>query len=137
MSLQLCKTAGFVLGTPGTYDPFSTGDNTDPITLAVTLTNVGGTLDTNVVDAKLLATTFKYTGISITTETEDTGIDWKISINGGTDYLDTVSPSDLNALVSDAASDIKFKAVVNNNNTVTTGIYTTCKVKITATENPE
>lgn len=137
MALQLCKAAGFVLGSAGTYDPYSTSDGTDPVSISVTLTNAGGTLDSSVVDAKLLATTYKYTSISITTESETTGIDWKLSIDGGSTYLDTVTPSDLNALVSDAASDIKLKAVVNNNNTVTTGIYTACKVKITATENPE
>lgn len=139
MALKLVKNTPFTLGTtPGTetVDEYSLGDNSDQITLTVTLDNLGGSTDTNIVDAKLFASQWNYTSITVTTQTETANIDWKISSDGGSTWFDSVTPANMNALVSNQSANLKFKAVVANTGVVTTGNYITCKVKVTATENP-
>lgn len=129
MSLKLSKN-----NTP-TYQYYSTGDGSDPVSISTTLDNSGGTITSSTVTAYLVATTFKYTGISVTVINEQSGIDWKLSLNNST-WLDTVTPADLNALSADATSALYIRGVVNNNGTVNTGIYTTPDIQITSTENP-
>lgn len=134
MALQLSK------GNTYPYDYYST-DSSNPVTISVTLDNTGGTTNTGTVTAYLVAYQWKYTTISVGTQSETAGIDWKISLDNST-WLDTVTPAEMNALATTEANTtiktpIYFRAVVNNDSTVATGIYTACQVKITSTESPE
>ena len=130
MSLKLAKN------NTSPYDYYSEGDNSDPATQSVVLDNIGGTKDTNVLTAYLIATQWNYTGITVTAENEETGIDIKFSLDNST-WADSVNPADMNALSSDQNIPIYIKAVVNNDGTVDTGKYIQAKIKTTATERPE
>jgi len=129
MSLKLAKN------NTSPYDYYSEGDGSDPVTVSVTLDNSGGTSDTNVVTAYLVATDYNYTGITVTTQNEETGIDWKLSLDNST-WADSINPADMDATSGDQTTPVYLKAVVNNDGTVATGNYTQADVKITATENP-
>lgn len=137
MSLKLAKNNA------PTYDYFSEGDGTDPIAVSATTTGLGGTVDSNVLDIYLIATTFKYTTISLAMTNEDpTKINWKFSVDAGTTWKDSLSSTDLPdmvALSADQTKAIKVKAIVTNDGTgnqPTTGIYTLPDITITYTENP-
>ena len=117
------------------YSYYSTGDGSNPVSVQVTLDGNGGTLDSNVVTAYLIATQFNYTGISVTAINEETGVDWKFSLDGTT-WADTVNPADMDARTADQNVPIYIKAVVTNDGTVGTGNYTAADIQITATENP-
>jgi len=117
------------------YDYYSNGDGTDPVVISATLDNTGGTSNTATVTTYLIATTFKYTGISVTVVNEQTGIDWKLSLDNST-WLDTVTPADLNGLSADANHVVYVRGVVTNDGTVATGVYSTPDIRITSTENP-
>ena len=129
MSLKLSSTD---LPTP-TY--YSEGDGTNPISVAVTLDNSGGTLDTNVITAYLVATTYNYTGITVQPVTEETGVNWQVSLDNTT-WAESVAPADMDATAADASIPVYLKAVVANDATVATGTYVGADVQITATENP-
>lgn len=132
MALNLSKNNAPV------YDYYSTGDNSDPVTVTGTLNGAGGTLDSSVVTAYLVATTYRYTAISLTVSNEQAGIDWKLSLNNST-WLDTVTPTDMDALSVDVVTPVYIKAVLTNDgsgNQPVTGIYTTPDIRIQATENP-
>lgn len=129
MSLGLAKNNA------PTYDYYSSSDGSDPVSSSVTLTNAGGTTNSGTVTAYLIATTYRYTGITVTVSGEQTGIDWKLSLDNST-WTDSVNPSDMNALVSDVATPIYVRAVVNNNGTVNTGLYSAPNITFTSTEEP-
>ncbi len=129
MSLKLAKNNA------PTYDYYSEGDGTDPVSVSVTLDNSGGTSDTDVVTAYLIATTYNYTGITVQPVSEETGVDWKVSLDNS-NWYDSVNPTDMDATGGDQNTTIYLKAVVNNDGTVSTGNYTAADVQITATENP-
>jgi hypothetical protein len=129
MSLKLSKTA-----TPA-YDYYSEGDGTDPVSVTATCTGAGGTIDSTTVTAYLIATTFKYTDIELSVVNEQTGIDWKLSLNNST-WANTIEPSDMNALSADTSTTVYIKGVVTNDGTVTTGIYTTPDIQISSVERP-
>lgn len=118
-----------------TYNYLSSGTGLNPASSSVSLDNLGGTKDGAVATLYLVATTFNYTGISVSIVNEQTGIDWKLSLNGST-WLDTIVPSNMNALAADVVTPIYVKPVVNNNGTVSTGLYTTPDISVTYTENP-
>lgn len=111
------------------------GLTTDLIAMGSTLTNAGGTLNSDTINASLVASTYNYTDISITVINEQTGIDWKLSLDGST-WLDTIEPSDMNALSANVVIPVYVRYVVNNNGTVPTGVYSTPDIRITSTENP-
>lgn len=117
------------------YDYYSTSDGSDPVSASALLTNLGGTVNSATVTAYLIATTFRYTGITVTISGEQAGIDWKLSLDNST-WADTVTPSDMNALSSDVATPIYARAVVNNNGTVNTGIYAAPNITWSSTEEP-
>jgi len=129
MSLKISKT-----NTPP-YDYISESTNVNPIQSTVTLDNTGGIKGSSVVAAHLVATTFNYTTITVTPVTEDIGIDWKVSLDN-TIWANSVNPANMDALLGDQIIPIWFAAVVNNDGSVVTGNYISCKVRITATENP-
>lgn len=129
MSLGLAKNS-----TPA-YDYYSSSDGSDPLSSSVTLTNAGGTTNGGTVTAYLIATTYRYTGITLTVSGEQAGIDWKLSLDNST-WLDSVNPDDMNALTDDVAIPIYIRAVVNNNGTVNTGLYSAPNITFTSTEEP-
>lgn len=131
MSLKLAKN-----NTP-TYDYFSEGDDTDPISVTVTLDNTGGTTESSEATAYLVATTFNYTGITVEPVNEvDSGINWQVSLSAGTGFAESVTPSNMDALSADVVTPIYLKAVNANDGSVATGNYTAANVRVTATENP-
>lgn len=117
------------------YNYLSSGTELNPGVSSVTLDNVGGTKDGSTATLYLVATTFRYTGISVSVDNEQTGVDWKLSLNNST-WLDTLAPSDMNALSADVVIPVYVKPVVNNNGTVSTGKYTTPDLSVAYTENP-
>ena len=129
MSLGLAKN-----NTP-VYDYYSTSDGSDPVSASALLTNLGGTVNSATVIAYLIATTFRYTGITVTISGEEVGIDWKLSLDNNT-WLDSVTPSDMNALAADVATPIYVRAVVSNDGTVPTGLYADPNITFTSTEEP-
>ena len=132
MSLKLAKNNA------PTYDYISEGDGTDPISVSGTVTGAGGTVDSSTVTLYLVATTWRYTGISLSVVNEQAGIDWKLSLDNVT-FADTRTPADMNALSSDQVIPVYAKAVLTNDGSGSqpaTGIYTTPDIQITATEQP-
>jgi hypothetical protein len=132
MTLKLAKN-----NTPPYYY-YSEGDGTDPISVTGTVTGDGGTVDSSTVTMYLIATTYRYTGISLSVINEQTGIDWKLSLDNVT-FADTRNPADMNALSADAVIPVYAKAVITNDgggSQPATGIYTTPDIRIQATENP-
>ena len=129
MSLKLSKT-----NTP-VYDYYSEGDGTDPISTSALLTNVGGTINSGTVTAYLVATEFRYTSITVGVTGEDTGIDWKLSLNNST-WTDSVTPANMNALSADAVTTVYIRFVATNDGTVPTGLYDAPDITIAATEEP-
>lgn len=107
----------------------------------VTLDNTGSpaTVDSAVVDLYLIARTYNYTGIAMSIANEQAGMDWKLSADAGTTYKDSLDSTDLPAMdatSADVVKAIKVKAVVANNATVATGIYTVPDIQTVSTENP-
>lgn len=107
----------------------------------VTLGNSGSpaTVDSAVVDLYLIARTYNYTGIAMSIANEQAGMDWKLSADAGTTYEDSLDSTDLPAMDATSADQvkaIKIKAVVANNATVATGIYTVPDIQTVSTENP-
>lgn len=132
MTLKLSKNNSPV------YDYLSTGDGSNPASVSATLTGSGGTLDSTTQALYLVATQFRYTGITLSVVNEQAGIDWKLSLDNAT-FADTRSPTDLNALGGDQVIPVYAKAVLTNDgsgNQPVTGIYTTPDIRIQATENP-
>lgn len=132
MSLKLAKN-----NTPS-YDYYSEGDGSDPVSISATLNNTGGTVNTATITAYLIATTYNYTGISMSVLNEQTGIDWKLSVDNAT-WLDALTSTQLpamNATTADQVKTIYIRGVINNNGTVATGTYTAPDIQVAYTENP-
>lgn len=128
MSLKLAKN-----NAPA-YDYLSVGDGANPASASATLDNTGGTVDSGAIALYLVATLFRYTGIAVTIINEQAGIDWKVSLDAGATWADTVNPADMNALGGDVILPIHLKFVAQNNGTVATGLYTVPDIQVTATE---
>lgn len=129
MSLKLSST------NTSPYSYYSEGDGSNPITASVTLDNAGGTLDTNVVTAYLVATTYSYTGITVQPVNEEAGIDWQISLDNTT-WAQSITPADMDATAGDQVTTVYLKAVVANDGTVDIGNYVAADIQINATGNP-
>lgn len=118
-----------------TYDYYSSSDGSDPVATSATLTNAGGTTNSSTVTAYLIATTYRYTGITVTVSGEQAGIDWQLSLDNS-EWSNSVAPSDMNALSADVATPIYARAVMNNNGTVNTGVYSAPNITWSSTEEP-
>lgn len=129
MSLKLSKN------NIAPYEYFSEGSGLDPITTQVILDNTGGIKGSDVVSVFLVATTFNYTTIVVAPINEETGIDWKVSLDNIT-WFNSVNPVNMDALIEDQNIPIYFATVLNNDGSVITGNYIQCKVRIIAVENP-
>ena len=113
--------------------PISQGSGSNPVDVSVTLDNTGGTTDSTVKTIYLVATTYTYSSITLSFTTEDSGIDWVVSLDNST-FTDTVEPPTLDASGGTVYDTIYYKAIVNNNSTVTTGTYTSPDARIVSTE---
>jgi hypothetical protein len=137
MALQLVKNS--------TTDEYSFGGaNDDPVSLSVNLDDTGGTEDSSTVTAQIRATTYLYTGIAMSIQSEESGIDYKLSLNN-TNFFDSLTSgsggdaageiADIDATSGAQTKTVYIKSVVNNNGTVTAGNKTGAKVRLTGTEN--
>jgi len=137
MALQLVKN--------GTSDDFSFGGaGDDPISKSVNLDDTGGTINTNTVTAQLRATTWDYTNISMSIQSEESGLDYKLSLDN-TNWHDSLASgnggdaagqiANIDATGGTQTKTVYIRAVVNNNGTVTAGQKTAAKVRLNFTEN--
>ena len=108
MSLKLSKTSTIP------YDYFSESTGLNPITTQVTLDNTGGIKPSDVISVFLIATQFNYTGIAVAPVSEQTGINWRVSLDNLV-WSESVNPTAMDALLEDKNIPIFFGAVVNNN----------------------
>jgi len=133
MSLLLSKTD------TDPYDYISTGDASNPIEAAVTLDGTGSPAEvaSPQVDLFLVAVDFNYTGITVAPVQEtDAGINWQISLDGGSTWEETISPSDMDATGGDVVLPVSLRYLATNDGSIPTGSYSAAKVRISATENP-
>lgn len=118
------------------YDTYSEGDGTDPVLpTPPTLDGSGGTVTTAVVTAYLVATQFRYTGITVAPVSEQAGINWQVSLDNAA-WAESVAPADMNALAADVVIPLYLRAVVANDGSVPTGVYVGADINIAATESP-
>lgn len=113
----------------------SLADN--PASVSVTVDNSGSpaTISSASQTLYLVARDFNYTGITVGMINEEAGMNWQLSANNST-WVESLSPSDMNALSSDQVTTVYAKCVVNNNGTVATGVYSVPDIQTAATENP-
>lgn len=133
MALLVCKNNTGTAGDINSYDPFSQGDGTDPLSITVLLDGTGGTLTSTVQTVYLVATLYRYASISVTVINDTVDIDWQISLDNTT-FTDTVTPGEMNALSADVVTPLYFRTVVNNDGTVGSQIFSTPKIRIEAVE---
>jgi len=139
MSLKLVKKS--------TSDDFSSGDGTDPVSMSVTLDDSSSpaTIDSDVVNAELLATTYSYTGIALSIVSEESGVDFKLSLDN-TNWHDALTSGtvddavageigNMDASGTDQRTDIYIKTVNDNDGGVSAGQHTAADIRLTATEN--
>ena len=138
MSLTLVKN--------GTTDEYSYGDGTDPLSFTVTLDddNDPTTINSNTVTAQIRATTYLYTGISMSVVNEDSGIDYKLSLDN-TNWFNSLASGtggdsvgqipNMDATGSTVTDLVYIRATINNNGTVTAGTKTTPNIRLSFTEN--
>lgn len=130
MSLKLAKN-----NTPA-YAYYSTGDGSDPVRAAAIVNGGGGSANSSVVAAYLVAETYRYTDIIVQPINDEPGIDWQVSLDNS-DWYDSVAPADMDALSADIATPIWLRAVVANDGSIGTGIYSVPDIEIAYIENPE
>lgn len=133
MALLICKNNTGTNGDITSYDPLSQGDNTDPLMAAVLLDGSGGTKESTPSQLYLVATLKKYTAIFVEVINDNASIDWKLSLDSST-WSDNVSPSDMDALITDQVIPIYFKCIVANDGSVGSQTFTDPKIRIEAVE---
>lgn len=117
------------------YAYLSEGDGSNPAASAATVNGTGGTSIGTVLLLYLIATTYNYTGISVTPVNEEAGVNWQVSLNGSA-WAETVSPADMDARAGDQVIAIYLRPVVNNDGSVPVGTYTACNIEVAATAAP-
>jgi hypothetical protein len=120
------------------YNYVSTGDGTNPVTASVTLDGTGSPAEvaSDQVDVFLVATTNSYTGITVSPVNEaDTGINWQVSLDGGSTWEESVSPADMDATAGDQVIPVSFRYLATNDGSLPSGEYTAAALRVTATEN--
>jgi len=143
MALELVKN--------GTSDEYSYGGaGTDPVTNSTTLDDTGSpaTEDSNTVTAQLRATTYEYTGISITPADEYTGIvkklsldnsNWFDALTSGTGGAAAGEIADMDATGGTQTTTVYIKDVVDNDGSVDStavhGAYDAATFDLEFTEN--
>jgi hypothetical protein len=127
--------------TDGTVTWTCEGSATEPITLSTTIDNTSTPpeVDSSILTLYLVATSFRYSAIAITVLNEEDGMDWKLSVDAGVtwkDSLASVDIADMNALASDQITALTVKQLVANNKTVQTKVYIIPTVQVSYTESP-
>jgi hypothetical protein len=138
MAITLVKSGG--------TDEYSIGTGLDPITLAATLddTSSPATKDSDTEIAQIRCTTYKYEDVALSIQTEtDTGVDYKLSLNG-TNWFDALTSGsggdaageidDIDATSGTVTKTVYIKAVVSNTGNAVAGVNDNAKVRLTATE---
>lgn len=126
----------------GTTDEFSVGDGSDPITLAdVQLDETGGTVDSAVLNIEIRADTYLYENIGLSVQNEESGIDWKFSLDqsnwhdslvgGAADDAVAGEIGPMDATGAPVTKDIYLKAVVTNTSAVAAGAHITPDIRLT------
>jgi hypothetical protein len=135
MAILVCRNNTGTNGDIDTYDPLSSGDNSDPLSATVVLdgTNSPTYIESTPQQLYLVATQHTYTGITVEIINDTVDIDWLVSLDNAS-YTDSVTPTDMDASVTDVVTSIYFKVKVKNDGTVTSQNFTTPKIRITATE---
>ena len=125
----------------GTTDEFSfDGSGSDRINFGnVTLDDTGTPpeIESTPLNVEILATTYLYDNVDLTIQSEQAGVDMKLSLDNSTwfDALTSVQIGDIDATGSDQRVDIYVKAEVANDGTVSAGSITAPDIRLTATEN--
>lgn len=132
MAISLAKDSGNV-------DPYSQSGGADPVSISVT---IDGGDETGVPSDQLWCyfnddsgsiASYSSITVSIVTET-DTGVNWELSLDGSTNWGNSISLS--NQDVSSAAQAVRIYAHAIVADGTSTATYTAADVKIAATENP-
>lgn len=78
-----------------------------------------------------------YTGITVEPSTDQAGLSWEISLDGGATWLASVSPSDMDVTVEDQVVTVHVRVTGDNSETspLATNNYA-AEFAISATENP-
>ena len=130
MSLLLAKNNA------PTYDYYSEGDGSNPVTSIATLDRTGGTVTSGTESpTHLIATEFNYENIAISFVSEETGINWELSLDNST-WAETINPPNMDALAADQTLQIYARATFANDGSLGTAAYTQPDVEITALEKP-
>ncbi len=137
MSLSLVKKA--------TSDEYSLGPGDDAIPNSVLLNNLNipETKESNALNFELLAENDYFTGIALSILNEDSGRDYKLSLDrtywhgslsgGVSDDAENGIIGNIDAGGGNVRKDIYVKAVVDNNGSISSGIFTTPQLKLIAT----
>ena len=138
MSLQLVKH-----DTTDEYSYGGAGDDPVPNTVTLDDSSSPATEDTNVLELDIRATTYEYTGIALSIVNEDTGVDYKLSLDNinwfdtlssGSGGLDIGEIPDMDATEGVVVQNVYIKSVVDNDGSVTAGTKTTPKLRLESTE---
>lgn len=142
MGIQLVKKGSEGIG-------LGSGSAGDPISGSVTLDDTGTPTakSTSIFEFEVYGETYTYTSISLSviSEQSSSGLDIQLSLNN-TNWFDSLSWADttdaangligtMTATGSDQSQSVYFKAVIDNDGSVSSGTYTTADVKLSATEN--
>lgn len=117
------------------YDYLSEGDGSNPAASSATVNGTGGTSIGTVLILYLIATTYNYTGLSVTPVNETAGINWQVSLNGSA-WAESVNPGDMDARAGDQVTTLYLRPVVDNDGSVGVGTYTACDIEVAATAAP-
>lgn len=120
----------------GTTDEFGTEFDfpADPIPNQITVDYSGGSLYSNIVHAELRASLPKiYTNIQLQVISQEAGRVYEASLDGvDYDLLSTgISFPDMDSTGGELRQDVYFRISVDNDGTVTPGIYDTPKIRLT------
>lgn len=138
MAIQLVKTS--------TTDEYSPGSgqtiNSDPVVMGTVIideTGTPATYTTPTVVADVRATTYLYTGVTVTVVNDSAAINYEISLNGTTGWgqgpLSMGTGGTMDATGGTVTDQIYVRTIVQNAGTTPAGINNTAKLRLDATEN--
>ncbi len=125
-------------------DPYSSGDESDPATVAITLDGSNSPTTVSASPATDLyvyaeddtGSIGSYSSITIAPDGSDTGITWTVSTDNVT-FTSSINISDMDVSSTAQATQIYLRGTAVNDGSLTTGNYGTPNLKITYTENPD
>lgn len=129
-----------------TNDEFSYETELDPVTLSAIVDGSGTptTVDSTTVNFEIRASTYEYEDIVLSIHDEDSGINYKLSLNnvnwhdaltsGLVDDLVNGVIGDMDGTGSDELQDVYIKAVITNDGSVDMGSYSIPSLRLDAKE---